>query len=411
MESLPLGILVAAVGGLAIGLERQWSGHATGPQAHFAGIRTFTLLGTTAGLAGWLWTLQFEALATVLLVGAVGLIVAGYVAASRVDVDGTTEVGALIVLAAGVLAGVGHLALSSGIIAMTALMLLEKSRLHALAARLDDEQLRAAARFAVMAVVVLPLLPQGPYGPAPGIRPRQLWIWVLFFSGLSFAGYLARRAAGPRAGYPLAGLLGGMISSTSVTFSFARTSRRAHAARHALASGVIAACTMLYVRVAVATAVLRADLALALWPYLVGPFLVGAAALAARTRHLGDDHDAVDMPRNPLHVLDALQMAAVFQLVLYVIEIARRWAGEVGLVASGAVLGLTDLDALTLSMTRDGATIGVPLAARTLAAGLVANTALKLGVALVFGEREFRRAVALALAAMIAAILAGWLVA
>jgi uncharacterized membrane protein (DUF4010 family) len=294
---------------------------------------------------------------------------------------------------------------------MTALMLLEKSRLHALAARLDDEQLRAAARFAVMAVVVLPLLPQGPYGPAPGIRPRQLWIWVLFFSGLSFAGYLARRAAGPRAGYPLAGLLGGMISSTSVTFSFARTSRRAHAARHALASGVIAACTMLYVRVAVATAVLRADLALALWPYLVGPFLVGAAALAARTRHLGDDHDAVDMPRNPLHVLDALQMAAVFQLVLYVIEIARRWAGEVGLVASGAVLGLTDLDALTLSMTRDGATIGVPLAARTLAAGLVANTALKLGVALVFGEREFRRAVALALAAMIAAILAGWLVA
>ena len=104
-------------------------------------------------------------------------------------------------------------------------------------------------------------------------------------------------------------------------------------------------------------------------------------------------------------------MAAVFQLVLYAIEIARRWAGEVGLVASGAVLGLTDLDALTLSMTRDGVTIGVPLAARTLAAGLVANTALKLGVALVFGEREFRRPVALALAAMIAAILAGWLLA
>ena len=411
MESLPLGILVAAVGGLAIGLERQWSGHATGPQAHFAGIRTFTLLGTTAGLAGWLWTLQFEALATVLLVGAAGLVVAGYVAASRVDVDGTTEVGALIVLAAGVLAGVGHLALSSGIIAMTALILLEKSRLHALAARLDDEQLRAAARFAVMAVVVLPLLPEGPYGPAPGVRPRQLWIWVLFFSGLSFAGYLARRAAGPRAGYPLAGLLGGMISSTSVTFSFARASRPAHSARAALASGVIAACTMLYLRVALATAVLRADLAVALWPYLVGPFLVGVAALAARTRDRSGDHDAVGMPRNPLQVVEALQMAAVFQLVLYVVDLARRWAGEGGVVASGAVLGLTDLDALTLSMSRDAAAVAAPIAARTLAAGLIANTALKLGVALTLGAPAFRRPVALVLAAMIVATLAGWLLA
>lgn len=410
MESLPFGILVAALGGLAIGVERQWSGHATGPQAHFAGIRTFTLMGATAGISGWLWTNQFEALATVLLAGAAGVIVAGYVAASRVDVDGTTEISAIVVLAAGLLAGVGHVALSSGIIAVTALVLLEKSRLHAAVTRLDDEQLRAGARFAVMAVVVLPLLPEGPYGPAPGIRPRELWLWVLFFSAISFAGYLARRTVGARAGYPLAGLLGGLISSTSVTWSFARASRQTRGTGPGLAYGVIAACTMLYLRMAIAAAVLRVELAVALWPYLTVPFLVGVVVLLAGARHLHNEHDAADTPRNPLQVVEALQMAAVFQLVLVAIHLVRRWGGETGVIVSGAVLGLTDLDALTLSMARDAA-IPVEVGARALATGVIANTALKLTIAVVVGASEFRRLVALSLGGMIGAVLVGWLLA
>jgi uncharacterized membrane protein (DUF4010 family) len=410
MESLPFGILVAALGGLAIGLERQWSGHATGPQAHFAGIRTFTLMGATAGISGWLWTNHFEALATVLLAGAAGLVIVAYIAASRVDIDGTTEVSAVVVLAAGLLAGIGHLALSSGIIAVTALVLLEKSRLHALASRLDDADLRAAARFAVMAVVILPLLPEGPYGPPPGIRPRQLWVWVLFFSALSFAAYVVRRAVGARAGYPLAGLLGGLISSTSVTWSFARASRLPHGTHLGLAYGVIAACTMLYLRMAIATAVLRVELTVALWPFLTLPFLIGAATVIRGTRHLQDEHAATDAPRNPLQVVEALQMAAVFQIVLVAIELVRRWGGETGVVASGAVLGLTDVDALTLSMARDAA-IPVEIAARALAMGIIANTALKIGIAVAVGAPEFRRTVALSLTAMIVAILAAWLLA
>ena len=410
MESLPFGILVAALGGLAIGLERQWSGHATGPQAHFAGIRTFTLMGATAGISGWLWTSHFEALATVLLAGAAGIVIVAYIAASRVDIDGTTEVSAVVVLAAGLLAGIGHLALSSGIIAVTALVLLEKSRLHALASRLDDADLRAAARFAVMAVVILPLLPEGPYGPSPGIRPRQLWVWVLFFSALSFAAYVARRAVGARAGHPLAGLLGGLISSTNVTWSFARASRLPHGTRLSLAYGVIAACTMLYLRMAIATAVLRVELTVALWPFLTLPFLIGAATVILGTRHLPDEQAATDAPRNPLQVVEALQMAAIFQIVLVAIELVRRWGGETGVVASGAVLGLTDVDALTLSMARDAA-IPVEVAARALAMGIIANTALKIGIAVAVGAPEFRRTVALSLTAMIVAILAAWLLA
>ncbi len=131
----------------------------------------------------------------------------------------------LVVVAAGVFAGLGSFRLASGIIAILSLLLVEKSRLHSMVARIDDVSLRAAVRFGVMALVILPLLPSGPYGPLGGIRPRELWALVLFFSGLSFLGYVARRAVGPAHGYFVTGLIGGLISSTNVTFTFARLSR------------------------------------------------------------------------------------------------------------------------------------------------------------------------------------------
>ena len=179
-------------------MERQQSGHASGENARFAGIRTFTLLGGVSGVAGWLAHSGFSSLAIVLTAGSVALTVVAYAVASRHDVDATTEVAALVAIAAGLLAGLGYTALASGIIAITVLLLVEKSQLHHLVARIDDEELRAAARFGVMAVVVLPLLPAGPYGPLGGVKPQELWLLVLFFTGLSFTGYFARKMVGAR---------------------------------------------------------------------------------------------------------------------------------------------------------------------------------------------------------------------
>jgi len=398
----PLGIVVAAFGGLAIGIERQWSGHASGPQARFAGIRTFTLLGAIAGMAGWLWTVDARAPAIVLLATAGALVVAAYAAASRVEIDGTTEVGALVVLGSGLVAGMGSYALASAIIAVTALILLEKSSLHAAVARFDSTELRAGARFAVMAVVVLPLLPSGPYGPWDAVRPRELWILVLFFSGLSFAGYVARRSIGADHGYPLAGLFGGLISSTNVTLTFARASRAPHAALKPLAWGVVAACAMAFLRVLVATTVLNRALAWTLVPYLAPPFVVGAALVAYgwRTSPAGTTK-AVEKPTNPLQLREAVQMAILFQIVLFGVAFAREWWGNTGVITSGVALGLTDVDALTISMAR-GATSGIPLdvAARAVAAGALTNTVVKLGVAIVVGTSRFRHVTVPALAAM-----------
>jgi uncharacterized membrane protein (DUF4010 family) len=400
-------MLAAALGGAAVGVEREWSGHASGPKARFAGNRTFTLLGGLAGVVGRMWVGGQELPAAMLLAAAGGLILLGYAVAARHDVGGTTEVAALVVLAAGFLAGTGNLVYASGIIALTTLVLFEKSQLHGLVKRLDDEELRAAARFAVMAVVVLPLLPPGPYGPFGGIRPRELWILVLIFSGLSFAGYIARRAVGPRYGYTATGLLGGLVSSTSVTLTFARLSRRADRLAMPLALGALGACTVMFVRMLIALSILHSALAAAVLPYLVAPFAVGVIAVAVGLRGLGRTEAAPQESRNPLQLRAALEMAALFQVVLAVVHVMLERFGSAGLLVSGFALGLTDVDALVVSMAKSaagGAAIGD--AAHAVVLGAVANTLLKLGVALVVGTAAFRWRVAVALLAMAAAALA-----
>ncbi|MEI6245641.1 MAG: DUF4010 domain-containing protein, partial [Acidobacteriota bacterium] len=234
-------LLVAMLSGLAVGVERQWSGHASGPHARLGGVRTFTLLGVLAGVCGWLWVTDGRAVAVVLLAAAATLIAIGYARASRTDIDGTTEVAGVVVLAAGVLAGMGLITIAMGLTALTVLLLIEKSRLHSWVAHIDDQGIAAGARFAVMALVVLPLLPSGSYGPYAAIRPRELWALVLFFSGLSFASYVIRRTIGSQQGYAISGILGGFISSTSVTLTMSQLSQTVRSVDGALASGVMGA--------------------------------------------------------------------------------------------------------------------------------------------------------------------------
>lgn len=399
------GLFIAALGGAAVGLERQRSGHAEGARAHFAGIRTFSLLGGVGGLAGWLWTIGAGTLAAILVAGAVALVAVAYVSASRQDVDGTTEVAAVVVITAGVISGIGYIQLASAVFAVATLLLVEKSRLHALARRLDDVGFRSGVRFAVMALVVLPLLPEGPYGPLGGVRPRELWAIVLFFTGLSFAGYVARRLVGPGQGYLATGLLGGIVSSTNVTFTFARLSRNHAAVERALAFGAVGANAVLFPRVLIASSILNPAMVTPLLVYLAPPAVIALGVALLGARQAGSDNTADVAAENPLQLVGALQMTALFQMVLWLVDLARRFGGQAGVFTSAAVLGLTDVDALTASMSRDVARLmSVDVAATAIGIGIMANTAMKLALALSLGSRRFGLITGAALATMLVAL-------
>lgn len=407
MDETVVRLGVAALAGLAVGLEREWSGHASGPLARFAGLRTFLLIGGLGGISGWLVSMGASAAGSVLLAGGSALIVAAYLVAARPGghtIDGTTEVAALAVLALGTLAGLGFLELASGATAVMVLALSEKERLRSLVSRIDEGELRAGLQFAVLALVVLPLLPEGRYGPLGGIEPRGLWIIVLFFSALNFAGYVARRAVGPERGYGVTGLVGGLVSSTAVTFQFSRLSRSDPTLGSGLAVGVVGASTVLLPRVLVISAVLNADVARALLPFVLPPFLLGAALLAVaalRQWHAGPDTHDEDAVRNPLRLASAVRMALAFQASLMLISWASSTIGQSGVLATAAFLGLTDMDALTLSMNRLGNTPAlVALAARAIAIGILGNATLKLALALSLGASRYRRLAAAGLLAL-----------
>jgi uncharacterized membrane protein (DUF4010 family) len=411
---VPLRLAVAGLIGLTIGVEREWSGHASGPRARFAGVRTFFLLGLVGGIAGWLSDQGHLLPAVALLGGSAVLAVAAYVVASQQtgDRDGTTEAAALLVLATGSLSGLGNESVAAGVAAVAVVALAEKNRVREFIARIGETELRAALHFIVLAVVVLPLLPTGPFGPRDAIRPRELWSVVLIFSGLNFLGYLARRAVGADRGYGIAGLLGGLVSSTAVTLGFSRQSRVTPKYSQGLALGVIAACTVLLPRVLIVALVLSPSVAQHLVPYLIAPALVGGLFVGYVLWRRQSPSTETERPdRNPLRLGTAIQMALAFALVLLIVPTVERLWGPTGVLGSAAVLGLTDMDALTYSMSRFGASTGdAPLAARAIGIGLLSNTVLKLVLALILGTSGFRRVAAAGLVAFAVSLLAGLMI-
>ena len=434
---LALDLLVSALVGLAVGIEREWSGHTTGPDGRFAGVRTFTLLGVIGGFGGWFFRDGQPALAAVIVGAGMLFPISAYAATLRrpgTTTYGTTEVAAILVVALGAAAALGHRTLASAAAVVCVLLLAEKSTLQNALQKIAAHELRAALQFAVLALVILPLLPAGAYGPFGAFQPRQLWIVVLLFSGLNFTGYIARRVIGETRGLGVTGLLGGLVSSTAVSLTFSRRSRTDPDLALPLALGVVAACTMLVPRLLVTSAVLRPAVATTAVPILMPPFLIGALLIAvgmwqARDRHVRTRSDApsdstgataaphaphaLTSEQNPLALASSLQMAAAFQVVLFAIAWVQQAVGSTGVLLSATLLGLTDMDALTVSMTRYGADpANVRVAAAAIGIGVLSNTMLKLALVVTMGGPHFRVRAATGLLALAAAsgvgIWIGW---
>ena len=181
------------------------------------------------------------------------------------------------------------------------------------------------------------------------------------------------------------------MSSTSVTFTFSRLSRSEPGHDGPLAIGVIGASTVLFVRVLAATATLNPQLARAAAPYFALPFLAGVAATAVSWRWTHKVAEKESPVRNPLQFWNSVQMAILFQVVLYLVHWLGGSFGNRGLLASGAILGFTDVDALTISMARGVQTTDWTVPAQALSIGILSNTVLKAIAALVLGTGRFRR--------------------
>lgn len=373
-----------------MGVDRQRAYRENEPGA-VGGLRTFTLLGTVAGTCGFLIARQIVLPAAILLIGAVGMVLIVRLAAGKVGRDATTEMAAITVLVAGVTAGLGHQVIAAAIYAWTLLLLIEKASLHALVERIGAVELQAAAQFAALALIVLPLLPTRNFGPGGVLNLRSIWMLVLLFSGISFGGYLARKALGAGTGWVVTGMIGGLISSTQVAFSFARDSRTRPQSHLPLFGGAMAATSVSMLRVCAVCLLLRPAVAAAVLICVALPVLLGLAFAFYSQRHAQAESASIG-ERNPLNLFAAMYLSLILVAAQSLASVGRTLFGAAGLMGSAALLGSFDIDALVASvapMMRQG--MPTVEAARALTLGIIGNTAIKCVATILWGRGPFRR--------------------
>lgn len=406
-------VLVALLIGLLIGLDRERA-EVRKRRPLFAGVRTFPLIA----LAGCL-PMLFGGTAGLILVaiGFLGVAAIAAVSYARSSAAGelgaTTEIAALGTYLLGALSGHGQpfVAAAAGI--AVAVLLVAKPQLERFSRALSREEIAAALELAVISVIVLPLLPNRGYGPWEVLNPREIWLIVVLVTGLSFGGFIAMRLFGESRGLILAGAIGGLISSTAVTWSMSQRSRAAAAIARPAAAAVILASAIMCARVALLAGAINLGILPRLLPTIAAMGLV--AVLAAWWVTRGKNREPARAEKslgNPFSLKQAILFGLFYSAVLLLVRGAREWLGSAGLYPAAALSGVVDVDAVTLAMTRLGPTDTswrVPAAAISLA--VVVNTLVKAGISLGFGGRGFRAMSALGLGSMavVGVAVAGWI--
>ena len=399
METADLALRygIALLIGVLIGVEREYA-RLKEEVKSFAGVRTFpliALLGCSAALLtelGGEWT--FGILAALL-----GLLIAISFAfdAREGRVGLTSEAAAIVVFVCGALCYWDYMELAAILSVVTFGFLTLKPQLHSLAQRISSEDLYATLKFAIISLIILPVLPNQTYGPPPfdAFNPYKTWLMVVFISGISFLGYVLIKIVGSRRGIGLTGLLGGLVSSTAVTLSFSERSQDHPSLARPFALAITLAWTVMFGRVVVEVAVLNQELLSALWLPLGVAMLAGLAFCAVYyfAQRTGESSDV--QIANPFELGPAIKFGILYAVILVVAKAAQFYFQDAGLYAAAAVAGLADVDAITLSMAElAGAEGGVAVttAARAVILAVLSNTIVKGGIALTVGARSLRLA-------------------
>jgi uncharacterized membrane protein (DUF4010 family) len=411
-SSLFVQMAIAVALGLLVGLQRERQ------RTRLAGIRTFpliTLFGVLCGTLGVVWGWGIVAAG---LIAVAALTVMSNVLRMRdtgTDPGMTTEIAVLVMFGVGVALarGLAPQAVVAG--AGVALLLHWKDPLHALAQRMGSKDFAAVMRLVLVALVILPALPDRSFGPYNVLNPYRIWFVVVLIVGISLAGYVALQLFGRRGGALLAGILGGLISSTATTVSWARRSREVPEEGATAAVVVALASAVVFGRVLVEIAVVAPAVLAATAAPLAAMAAVMLAIGGALFVLLGSDPDRPAVDREPpsSELAAALAFGALYALILLAVAVAQDHFGTRGLYAVAVVSGLTDMDAITLSTAQLMSTQDLPVAIgwRMILVGALSNIALKGAIVLALGGPSMRPRIAAAFAAALvggAAIVVLW---
>lgn len=395
--ALALGI------GLLVGIERGWSTREGKPGQRAAGIRTFTIIGVLGGVLG--------AIAQVLggaggglaigfgLVGFGGAMAVFCLEENRARgvYSATTWVAAMLTCALGAFAVMGDMHAAAALAVGATLLLALRQPIHGWVEQLTWPELRSALVLLAMTFIALPILPAEPIGPFGGLNLREVWIIAIVLAAASFAGYAAVKYYGASLGVLLGGAAGGLASSTAVTVANARRAAASEGSPRLLAAGVAMASAVMFIRVCAIVFATNAKLLT-----LVGPPLLAAAVAAAGYGLVAvycRRPEAGAVPkvefRNPFAFWSVIGFAVFLGAIIVIGRAVGEWLGAMGAIVGAAVVGIADVDAVTVSLSRlVPETLAMRDAAVAILAAVATDTVSKIVIGAAIGRGRFAAEIA-----------------
>lgn len=390
--------------GLLVGLQREKSDH------EMAGVRTFTLIAVLGVVAGFItrdfknpYFLPVFGLAITFV-----MLMSNYLKGKRepeTKVGITTEVAVLLMFAIG-----AYLVLGNQIIAvitggLLAILLYIKESLHNFIDKLKNKDLSAIMTFVGISLVILPILPDQTYGPMEVLNPRDIWLMVTLIVGMSIFGYFVYKWVGKKTGMISNGVLGGVISSTATTISYAETSKRNKSVAKVSAFVILAAITVSIIRVVVEIGVVApSKLSAVILPFIV-LFLFMTILTVGLFYMISKETENEEMPepKNPAQFKSAFIFGILYGAILLAVAFTEERFGDSGLYIVSIIGGLAKKDAITLSLAhsiRNG--LDVELGWRLIMTGVLANFAFKIVLAATMGSKELTKWLSIAMGLSIA---------
>lgn len=408
-----LRLLVACGIGFLIGLEREHNALIKNEEA-FAGIRTFiflSLLGFIGAAMHFLfgpWVLAGVVFSVILLTS-----ISYWVTSAKGDIGGTAELTTIIAVLLGALTFLGHQVLSLMITVIMVVLLSSKLKLQTVIGQITKEEMYDFIRFVVMALLIFPFLPDQTYGPYDVINPREIGWVILLTSGLGFIGYVLMRIFGADKGILLSGIMGGLVSSTAVTWVFSRKSKEAPALSLNCAIAILAASSIMVVRVLIWVIVFNPDL-LSTFALPLAIVFLGAIGVTLYFYFLEKKNKQTDAKiplGKPLNLSGALVFGMIYTVIIFMVAYASETFGNSGIYITSGIGGLSDIDAITISVSKfSKASISMLTAQNAILIATLANTLVKAGIALWAGSKELRKYIYIGYGAIFVAAIIGFVI-
>ena len=380
--------------GLLVGLQRQKTDN------EMAGVRTFTLIAVLGVMAGFL-TREFDNPYILPILGlciATMLMMANYIKLKKfdeADVGQTTEVAALLMFAIGAYLVVGSQLIGVLVGASMAILLYVKEHLHDFIEKLSNKDLSAIMTLAGISLIILPILPNQTIGPLDVINPRNIWLMVTLIVGISVVGYFIYKLVGKKVGIISNGILGGLISSTATTVSYARKTKEQKSIGKLAVFVITTASAVSMIRVLIEVAVIVPEkLSALILPLLMEIIIVAVISIGLFYLINKDTKDdTMPEPKNPAQLKSAIIFGLLYGFILLLVAFTKRQFGNEGLYIVAIISGLTDVDAITLSLSQmiKGERLNTDLGWKLILLAVISNMIFKGVMAITIGAKELTK--------------------